>query len=488
MKNTYITTSQNEEYIESTLRIPAHTSLGEYLTWASSFSQNDANKKPCEKATESNQSLFLSILMRTQGTRIQEINEALLCLAAQTDTDFEILLMAHNVDPRALSELQCIIEDQPLWLQDKIRYIPVLGGTRTLPLNEGFRAARGRYLSIFDDDDIVFDTWVEEFHAAATQTNNLGKIIHSYTFTQKWKTGRAQASERWLCATSSPAATYCHPFNAAEELFLNHAPTLSLAFPVYVFQELGIEFQDDLTTTEDWNYLMKAYLVCGICESEATTSLYRLWENSTTSHTSHHRDEWAKNYWQTASFLDSIPLLLGTGTRTAMQKQTSALGSELTDTVICETCTLFYNWSKEAAFEKLFSKPTLINEYFLEFNGSSLPPIENLTFRPTNHGYITVSSFSLVLVDAEGNEHFFDFSHVKTNGQQVDSGHVLFLQRLPEIYLDLKNPLKIDYVRVRLHIEPGAASHHLDQAMRGSFSLWAGRTRRWILRRLGLGE
>ena len=41
---------------------------------------------------------FLSVVMRTQGRRPFSLEESLTGLLAQTVDDFEILVMAHNVD------------------------------------------------------------------------------------------------------------------------------------------------------------------------------------------------------------------------------------------------------------------------------------------------------------------------------------------------------------------------------------------------------
>ena len=42
---------------------------------------------------------FLSIVMRTVGNRVEAMREALLCLAAQDDDSFELLVMVHNPKP-----------------------------------------------------------------------------------------------------------------------------------------------------------------------------------------------------------------------------------------------------------------------------------------------------------------------------------------------------------------------------------------------------
>lgn len=492
MNDYYIKTTITEGSAKSIIKVPQNTSLAEYLLWISSFSKHSIDDFPKREGIAS-KAPFLSVLIRTQGTRIQELNETFLCLAAQTNSDFEVILLGHNVKEDYRGGLERLIEDQPMALKNKIHFVPVEGGTRTKPLNVGVSVAAGKYFSILDDDDLVFDNWVEEFCNIANQDTNDGKILHCYSLTQKWDTHNQEGTkpqDRALRANGSPDAAYCRMFNPAEELFLNHAPTLSLAFPTFIANMMNIHFNEELTTTEDWDFLLKCYFICGISESEIPTSIYRLWDNAKSSRTAHTRDEWVENYAKISEYYDSIPLLFGTGSRTALQSQNSSIGTEFTDTNLRDTCALYYDTSATSSVvhENRFPEPALEKTSTLLFSGKNLPPMKELTFKPTNRGYLTMFAFDMEIIDVEGNETKYDFSNVKTNGQQVDSWHVLFLQRSPEIYVTFDRPTKIDSIRIFLRAEPGAAAHHLDQAMKGKLALWGGRAKRWILRRLGLGD
>lgn len=63
---------------------------------------------------------FLSIVMRTVGNRVEAMREALLCLAAQDDDSFELLVMVHNPKPGRLEAVQALIEEFPASLREKI--------------------------------------------------------------------------------------------------------------------------------------------------------------------------------------------------------------------------------------------------------------------------------------------------------------------------------------------------------------------------------
>ncbi len=236
---------------------------------------------------------FLSVIMRTQGKRPEALREAVLCLSAQTNTDFELLIMCHNVDNDKQKTVDAIVDETPDWLKEKIRVIPVAGGTRTTPLEHGFENARGIYVSIFDDDDIIFDNWVEAFYDLYLREP--GTILHSYAVEQDFEEIKCHDSTA-LVSASAPRDIYCKDFEFVRQLSQNFCPTMSLAFPKYVFDVFGVRFDEQLSTTEDWDFLMRCAFVCGVSNTPTVTSIYRKWVNAENSSKLHGRDEWNKNH------------------------------------------------------------------------------------------------------------------------------------------------------------------------------------------------
>ena len=74
---------------------------------------------------------FLTVLLRTQGNRPGQLADVLLCLAAQTCDDFDVLLLAHQLDAPAREALDRLVGDQPGDLHDRITVLPVEGGGRS---------------------------------------------------------------------------------------------------------------------------------------------------------------------------------------------------------------------------------------------------------------------------------------------------------------------------------------------------------------------
>ena len=245
---------------------------------------------------------FLSVITRTQGRRPDTLREMLLSLAAQTDEDFELLLIGHRLPAGGREELEACLGELPPSFRARTRLFTLDSGNRTEPLNLGFAHARGRCAAVLDDDDLVFADWVERFHEEAERAP--GCILHAYVVTQKWEfiNGAPRSA-------AAPGAECCTGFRFARQLGVNLCPLLGLAFPTVYFRRWGLIFDESLSTTEDWDYLMRLAPIAGVRDIPRPTGLYRLWLNSENSKTAHPRQEWERNYEAIQRKLRRMPLL-----------------------------------------------------------------------------------------------------------------------------------------------------------------------------------
>lgn len=253
---------------------------------------------------------FLSIVMRTVGNRVEAMREALLCLAAQDDDSFELLVMVHNPKPGRLEAVQALIEEFPASLREKISVHTVRGGNRSTPLNAGFAAARGEYIVALDDDDLVFANWVQVFHQAAAETP--GAVLHSYSVAQTWSQ-QERKDRTLLAATSNFNSIFAHDFNWASQFQVNRCPLMTNAFPRDAFQRFPFRFDEKLNTVEDWDYLMHVASLVGITSLDSVTAIYRLWSNAENSSSLHTEEEWADNLHYVQKKLRQVPVLLPPG-------------------------------------------------------------------------------------------------------------------------------------------------------------------------------
>ncbi len=258
--------------------------------------------------------VFLSVILRTQGRRPQELREALLCLAGQASRDFEVLIVAHRTTYAEQVGIEQIIAEQPPSLRARIRLLLLDHGPRSAPLNFAMDAAVGRYLAIFDDDDIVLGNWVSEF--AAAERSNAGKILRGVTLRQEVTVATVRATVG-VRAKAAPKKSYSQQFSLAEHIARNQSPPIGWVFPRSLYLDFGLTFDESMTTVEDWDFLLQAAEIAGVTDIEKVLAIYRWWVDRESSRTLHSREEWLQNEGEIERRIDSRPLLLPAGdTRT----------------------------------------------------------------------------------------------------------------------------------------------------------------------------
>jgi glycosyltransferase involved in cell wall biosynthesis len=276
-----------------------------------------ASEVPFLKAYVAEDRPFLTALIRTRGRRIHTLRETLLCLNGQTDRDFEVLVVGHRLEANAIKDVERVLDDQPEDMRQRTRFIRVEDGNRVRPLNVGFAEARGRYTAILDDDDVPMGHWVETFRAMEHRAP--GRVLRAACVRQSVRSVAVQNLDG-LRAEGPPEACYAKTFDVIGHLRSNESPPICLAFPRGAFHDLGIRFDEMMTTTEDWDYLMRVALLVGVESSTACTGVYRWWTEGESSRTEHPQSEWHRNYDAIMRKLDSRPLLLPAGTAARLRQ------------------------------------------------------------------------------------------------------------------------------------------------------------------------
>ena len=278
-----------------------------YVQWLEQLAKNHA-----EQETPNADSVpFLSVLMRTQGKRYEPLKEALLALEAQTDDDFEVILIMHRAKEEDKQTTYALVDALSPAFRKRVTVRELETGTRSAPLNLALSLARGRYVTMLDDDDLVFEDWIENFHRGARKHD--GRAIRCYAMTQFWQSITDGHSNVWLQAMATPEPTYCEPFDMQKQLWDNYTPISCMAIPRACHSVFGIAFDETLTTAEDWDFLMHCALLCGVYDTGEITFMYRLWQNGETSHTLHRNEEWLKNREYILKRLHAIPYVTTAG-------------------------------------------------------------------------------------------------------------------------------------------------------------------------------
>ncbi len=266
---------------------------------------------------------FLTVLMRTQGTRPATLQEALLSLAAQTIQDFEVLLLAHNVPRDSLTHLRYLADVFGTDFGERVTVIPVDGGGRTRPLTVGVERGRGQYLAILDDDDVVFGHWIETFKSLAKK--HPGKVLRCPVAEQDVEPTTWSDDRLGYEVVGRPRCRWPEPFDVLDHLWENHSPPCGWAVPFSVFSVQGLRFDESLPVLEDWDVLMQAVLLCGVVDSGQITALWRRWRIGDSSTSVHSEIEWTQARTVITAKLDSKPLLLPPQSMSAIQADRTRL-------------------------------------------------------------------------------------------------------------------------------------------------------------------
>lgn len=469
---------QSDQYFPSDSTVLAKGSLAhQYLDWLKTSIDPNATINqfvraylPKEKAAavvETRQERpFLTIITRTQGKRQEALTETLLCLTGQSNINFELLIIGHKLNHDQQLLVERIIEDCPEWMRQRTRLVKVDHGTRTTPLNIGFSEAKGEYIAILDDDDIVFDNWVEEFYQASIK--HPGTILHAYTLSQDWMTVELNSGQESLRASGSPQNVFCKDFDFIDELVLNYCPPVGLAFPAYTFQKYKIQFDEALNTTEDWDFMMRTAFVSGVCDIDVPTCIYRLWTNSETSRTLHDQDEWEKNHLLIQNKFAKIPIVLpkGYSDQIIEERVGSRDAAHHIHTNIADTCVLYYDTGNGFSEKSVMDgKQSISSSSMVEFPEiNKINAIHAIRIDPTGNGLIVLSDICVFIKTAKNDSFKYEIKNLETNGIKIGNA-IVFLKSDPQFIIRFSEKQTIKTINVKYTLSDTIPDDLLEKAI-----------------------
>ncbi len=193
-----------------------------------------------KKLASHDEEMLFSIVLTTYN-RPAMLQDALRSVAAQTLSDFEVILVNDHGEP-----VEALLKD----FDFPLTYI--YKGTNqglSAARNTGLALARGRYVCYLDDDDM----YLPDHLAVLAKTFESHPEAVIYTGVE-YATEEVVDNERRVLTRSQP---YRHEQFDKERLFIqNYIPVNTWAHPRNAIDEVGV-FDTGLTAFEDWDMLLR---------------------------------------------------------------------------------------------------------------------------------------------------------------------------------------------------------------------------------------
>lgn len=258
----------------------------------------------------------LSVIVRTQGSRQELLEESLLSLASQTSSDFEVLLMVHNPENGIVEGLRTLVGSYSPSFSRRVRISEVVGGDRARPLNAGLAIATGSMIAFLDDDDVVTSDWVRTFVDVASR--HPGTIVRTVTADQK--VHRTADAPGYVAESGAIVDKARIPFSLVRHLESNRTPICAFAVPREVLETYSITFDETLEVVEDWDFFLRCARRCGVRNVQRVTSIYRRWTDDEASWHSVDRRVWDTTRKRVLFNYDAHQLVLPPGSVTEISE------------------------------------------------------------------------------------------------------------------------------------------------------------------------
>lgn len=218
---------------------------------------------------------FLCVLVRTEGLRMENLREALTCLAAQTTDDFNVKVLVHTDSESRVIEVRALVDEFDSHFGGRVSVVHVAGGQRARPLNVGLDLLDASYLAFLDDDDLVTGDWVQVFKDGAAGDGP--RIVRSVTVDQQVQRVSSPGSLAPYLIHTRLVPQHAADFDLAQHFYCNQTPICSFAVPAAAIRAFKLRFDEQLPVTEDWEFLMRAVQLTGVVDTKVVTSIYRRW-------------------------------------------------------------------------------------------------------------------------------------------------------------------------------------------------------------------
>lgn len=277
---------------------------------------------------------LLTVIIRTTGTRNEQLERALISLLNQDFKNFEILLVLSSTSEKMYADFRTFVD--ALWFSSEVRLATVWCNApgRVAPLNTGLLCAQGDYVTFLDDDDYALSNWLQNYSGAIASVDAptvLRQQVACANSDIESPEMIVKEQERSLPQVKDFSFEYTQPWSFFKTLSGNFTPIMAMAVPRNLtdLDEL-IFFDSNIELAEDWDFLLANCMRYPLVDIPEIGAVYNKLEAN--SRNLDRASEWEYSFRYVRRKLDNGNALLHNGWLTdylkSQQSDTHILGSK----------------------------------------------------------------------------------------------------------------------------------------------------------------
>lgn len=233
-----------------------------------------------------------TVITRTQGNRLDVLEEALLSVYSQATESWQVFVMAHTADSERLANIHSLLKRLPPDLTEKVRVHQVSDGGRSRPLNLGLQLASGRWICHLDDDDLFLDNHFASVLSASEKEPDV-VAWSTYAATRQVKVLSNTPGSSFPYTAQKIFLSHHRPFKLTYQLFDNALPICNVVVHNGFIRQYDLKFDESYEVLEDYRFWMEVDRFADIVCIPVVTTVITARDNQTNSDT----DPATKGLW-----------------------------------------------------------------------------------------------------------------------------------------------------------------------------------------------
>jgi hypothetical protein len=218
---------------------------------------------------------FLTVVMASDGRDIDSVRDLLTCLAAQTDLDFEFVLVGYDIDYARHILLLEVIEWHDAPIRQRGHFVRCEAKDYAGALNEALALAAGQYAVVVDNLTTLDQHWVESFRKLAVVVPGRVLVLSHRRAPTAHGISALRGCVLPISEGSALETVAVTDTDFLIEIWSNGLPPATIAFPVRLTTDQSFGFDSNLPTICHWDMAVRAAALCGIKTSEEVSVTVR---------------------------------------------------------------------------------------------------------------------------------------------------------------------------------------------------------------------